>query len=93
MTVPTRTQSNAVSMARPISSATTLSRIQSSSARSVQRSTGATGTTRVCPGWCGAMVRNATISSSRHTKRPGRSPRMMRVNSVGSGVSSVMVES
>src|SRR5690606_29080693 len=33
------------------------------------------------------MVRNATTSSSRHTKRPGMSPRMIMVNTDGVGCS------
>ena len=52
--------------------------VLSESSRSIQWSMGRIGTTRVWPGASTAMGRKATTCSSRHTKRPGSSPSMMR---------------
>ena len=52
---------------------------------SVQRSISSIGTTNVCPGLSGSMVRKATHRSSRHTNVPGISPSMMRVKTEGMG--------
>ena len=91
MIVPTRTQSNASSMARPTSMATEFSSNHRSLGRSVHLSTWSTGTTSTWPAVIGAIVRNATTRSSLQTKRPGRSPRMMRVNTESGALGALSV--
>ena len=83
MISPIRVGANAAICAWPITWATSKQRAATAGSRSTQWSTSATGTTRVCPGVIGLMVRKATTSSWRHTKRPGMSPSMILVKSVG----------
>src|SRR5699024_10331031 len=53
-----------------------------SRSRSIQWSTSRLGTTKVCPGARGSIVRKATHASSDQRKRPGISPAMMRLKMV-----------
>ena len=80
MIVPTRSHAKLDSSARPMWSATSFSRAHVLGSRSVHLSTSRTGTTSTWPGRIGAIVRNATTSSSRHTNLPGNSPVMILVN-------------
>ena len=59
----------------------------SSGSRSSQWSTSTMGTTSAWPCWSGLIDRNDTHRSSRHTKRPGRSPSMIMVNTVAMAAS------
>ena len=85
MISPTRRGSNAASTARPIRCATSNTWATRSAGMSTQWSISSIGTTSVCPGLSGSIVRNATHRSSRHTNRPGISPSMMRVKTEGMG--------
>ena len=55
---------------------------RTSSGASVSCTISARGTTSTCPSVIGAMVPNATATSSAHTNRPGISPAMILVNRV-----------
>ncbi len=80
---PTLSGWNVASRAWPIVWLTDQTCAARSAGRSIQCGISSIGITMVCPGARGLMVRMATQRSSRHTKRPGISPSMIRVKMVG----------